>query len=478
MLPNIKLNYLYFLLNKISIVLTQLVIISYVSRIFGPEKIGIQSYTISISYVFIVLATFGIFTLGQREIARKRDDKEQLSQTFWNIYSASTIKIAFIAIIWLCFFVFTASRYQSYFCILTISVLATLFDITWLYIGLEEFKKILIRNVLIKCSILFSIFVLIKTEEDLHSYLLIISLSELIGNLSLWVNIKKIISGVSIKKIHPLSYIKNSINYYIPSISLSIYILVDKIMIGLITGSETYNGLYEQTANIILLIEVLLAILSNVLSPRLSYLFEKGETKKIIEKINTALDYFLLLVFPLIFGIALIADDFVPFFLGEKFNDVICLVYLMCPIPLFVCLSNMRCLLYVTPSGKLYITNRIMVFGVLINIVGNYLIIPAYGVKGAIVASLISEIIIACLYVFVSKNYVNIRNVLFMSYKKIIACLVMSLFVLLYKQIFDYGAINILLEVGIGAFCYFSTLFLLKDGNFFTTISRFIKKSY
>lgn len=475
MISSIKLNYVYSLLNKALIAFSHFIYIPYIARVLGPEKIGIQSYTYSVVFVFVVLATFGIFTLGQREIARCRDDRKEYSKVFWNIYLSSVTIIASFLIIWF-LFITLVDGYKIFYIILTISLLATFFDITWFYIGFEQFKKILIRNAVIKLITLSFIFTFIKSENDLYLYVLIISVSELVGNLSLWYKFKGSIDRLNLSEITPKKYIKLSLNYYIPSICLSIYIIVDKVMIGLMTDSKINSGLYEQTANVILLVETLVATLSSVLYPRLSYLFSIGDFLKIKEKIKASLDYFSLMIFPSVIGISLVGDDFVLIFLGEKFIDVVNLIYLMCPIVFLVCLSNLICLIYTTPSGKISLTNKIVPLGIFINIVGNYFLIPKLGINGAIISSILAEFIVASLYLWVSKDYIKLAEIIRLSFKRIFAVTVMFLAIFLFKELFEEGAFRLIISIVLGALTYLLTLLMLKDKLCFYGLSMVINR--
>ena len=137
---SIKLNYLYLLLNKFLIILSHCITIPYISRVLGPENVGVKSYTMSYSYLFIVLATFGLFTLAQREIARTRDNILVYSSVFWSVLLSSFALITFFLILWFCF-VLLVDKYQLCFLILSLSIFASLFDITWFYIGFEFFFK-------------------------------------------------------------------------------------------------------------------------------------------------------------------------------------------------------------------------------------------------------------------------------------------------------------------------------------------------
>lgn len=460
---SIKLNYLYLLLNKFLIILSHCITIPYVSRVLGPENVGVKSYTMSYSYLFIVLATFGLFTLAQREIARTRDNILVYSSVFWSVLLSSFALITLFLILWFCF-VLLVDKYQLCFLILSLSIFASLFDITWFYIGFEFFSKILLRNAIIKFSVLLSIFVFVTSENDLIMYLLILCISDLCGNISLWFNFKKISKIENIKNIqvYPSFYIKESFKYYIPSISLSLSLVIDKIMIGLITNSEFDNGIFEQTANIIIVVVAIVSTINSVMAPRMSYLFSKGLLDEIIQKIHKSLDFILLLVYPAIVGLIVVSDNIVLLFLGDKFYEATVMICLISPILLFISISNVVCLQYVTPSGKISLTNCIVCFGIVCNILLNLVLIPFFTVKGAIASSLISEFLVSFLYIFVSRKVICWSLLFKFSYKRLVACIVMAIGILLFKYLYS-NIYFVFFQCLLGFFLYFSVLTLLRD---------------
>lgn len=474
MTESIKKNYLYVIIYNILVIAVPFITIPYISRVIGPKLLGVQSYTTSIAYLFVVISTFGIFTLGQRVIAQNRDNKNEYSKVFWNIYSTSLLFITLSIIIW-CIHIAFVDKNQLYYIILSINVISPILDITWFYIGFELFKKILIRNVLIKTIIVIPIFILVKNESDIYLYILILSISELLGNLSLWLNFRKRINRVNFNDLSITSYACSSFKYYIPSISLSIYILVDKIMIGYILGSDEDNGYYEQASKIILMIELLLLSLNNVMGPRMSYLFKKGADDEIKDKIKKSFDFLLLLSCPVVVGIWVISDNFVLLFLGEHFGPVSEMLCLMSPIPMLMCVSNILCLQYITPSGKVDIGNKIVVFGTVCNIIGNLILIHYIGVNGAIISSVVSELIISLLYVIVSKEYCSWKILYNLSIKRIISTIIMVLILLFVNRYIELGGLyTLLIQIFIGALTYFFVLCFLKDSLLLNIIKAII----
>ena len=147
-------------------ILLPLVTTPYLSRVLGSENIGIYGYTISIVTYFILFGTLGVSVYGQREIAYVQDNKKSRSKLFWEIIITRCITLAISSFIFILVYSFRGN-YVVYYRILLIQLVANLFDIAWLFYGLEEFDKAVVRNLVIKLIGLILIFVTVKTQNDL-----------------------------------------------------------------------------------------------------------------------------------------------------------------------------------------------------------------------------------------------------------------------------------------------------------------------
>ena len=65
-------NYFYNVGYQVLVLILPLITTPYVSRVLGPEGVGINAYTNSIAQYFILLASLGISLYGNREIAYVR----------------------------------------------------------------------------------------------------------------------------------------------------------------------------------------------------------------------------------------------------------------------------------------------------------------------------------------------------------------------------------------------------------------------
>ena len=130
--------------------------------------------------------------------------------------------------------------------ILIVQLIANLFDISWLFQGIEEFDKTVVRNLIVKLLSLVLIFVIIKTPEDLWKYFAIYVGAELIGNITLWFYLPKYLDKVNVTEFELKKHVKPAIALFLPQIAIQIYTVLDKTMIGVIVSNKAEVGYYEQ----------------------------------------------------------------------------------------------------------------------------------------------------------------------------------------------------------------------------------------
>ena len=181
MKKSITKNYLYNLIYQILVLILPLITTPYLSRVLGAEGVGIYSYTISIVTYFILFGSLGMAMYAQREIAYVQDDKYKRSKIFWETFILKGISLSISMIVFYFSFAFKG-EYSVYYKILMLEIIANILDVSAFFQGMEEFKKIIKRNLIVKAISILSIFLFIKTSADLNKYLLIYALSVFIGS--------------------------------------------------------------------------------------------------------------------------------------------------------------------------------------------------------------------------------------------------------------------------------------------------------
>lgn len=460
--PSIKRNYLYNTLYEILVLVVPLITAPYVSRVLGADKIGIQSYTNSIVTYFALFAALGTNSYGTREIAMHRDNKEESSKLFWEIELVSvctTIVATIIWVIWIC----VTDKYNIYYLVLTMTLVAVGFDISWYFKGFELFKYIVLRNSVVKIAGVVLLFVFIHEPNDLLLYMAIIAASGLLGNISMWTYLPGRIELVPFSNLQPFRHLKHTLAYFIPAIATSIYTVLDKTMIGAITSSEVQNGYYEQTGKIIKMTEKILFSLNTVMGARMSFLFATQRISEIKEKIGKSFNFLLAVAIPLTLGLIGISANFVPWFFGKGYEPVIELMRLMAPLPMIICISNVLGSQYLTPSGQRVRSSKGIIAGAIVNFLLNAILIPKFGAKGAVIGSIVAECTISAVYVYMSKGFISWKQIWDYSWKRFIAGLIMLLLIYHLGRGMSGNALITLLQILVGALVYSIMLILLRD---------------
>lgn len=183
--PSVRKNYIYNLIYQVMTLITPFITTPYISRVLGADGTGVQSYTNSVVQYFAILAALGTASYGQREIARHRDEIKMRSRLFWEIEVLCMATTAACLIIWL-FVIGFAREYRPYYVVLTMTLLAVAFDISWFFGGLEQYSLIVLRNTAVKLVGIAMLFLFIREKEDLLLYVALTAATGLLGNVSMW----------------------------------------------------------------------------------------------------------------------------------------------------------------------------------------------------------------------------------------------------------------------------------------------------
>lgn len=477
-MPSIKRNYIYRLLYEMLAIITPLVTAPYVSRILEADGVGIYSYSQSCISYFSMFAVLGTNIYGMREIARCRDSKETYSKKFWEIEMLTVITSTVCILIWSCIILFS-KNYRPYFLALLPTLFASMFDISWFYTGQERIGYTVFWNAICKIAGVFLIFFLIKNKEDLVTYILLNSTILMLGNLSMWVFLPKFLIRVDIKSLNIRTHFKETLIYFIPTIATSIYTVLDKTLIGLITNDVYQNGFYEQATKIINIAKtVSFVALNSVMGARLSYLFAEKRNEEAKANIKLAMNVILFFTIGSMFGIIAIASDFVPLFFGNGYEPVVGLLYLMAPLIVIIGISNCIGTQYYTPIGKTRMASLYMLLGSGVNLILNLLFIPWMGSKGAVIGSIGAETVITVLFEHFNEGYITWKYILSSSYKKIIAGLLMLLIIhIMSKNIAVSGIMQVSLQVLCGIIVYLVVLLIERDSAVLEFITEMQKKT-
>lgn len=459
---SIKKNYLYNLAYQILILILPIITTPYISRVLGAEQVGVYSFTISIVTYFTLFGTLGVSLYGQREIAYAREDKDRRKKAFLEIVLFRFITMA-ISIAVFCFTYASNNEYQKYFQILILYLLAYAFDISWFFQGMEEFKKTVTRNFIVRLGSVCCIFLFVNTQQDLWKYLLIYSLADLLGNISLWFYLPKYFKGIEVKDLNIKRHMVPIILLFIPQIAIKLYSVVDKTMIGYMITNKSALGNYEEAYKVVNVLFTVVSSLGVVMVPRIASIFASGDKKTLNEYIIKSFRFMFFLAFPMLMGVVTVSKEFIPIFLGQGYEQAATIVNILAPMILACGITNVIGTQYLLPTKKQNQYTISILAGLIVNIMLNLMLIPTYGAFGAAIATTISEFVVVAVQSYYIRKEISIRKAFTSGSKYLIAAMVMLVACLGIGIIYTTGIISVIAKVAVGMIVYLIMLIILKD---------------
>lgn len=452
-------NYLYNVSYQIFVLIIPLITVPYVSRVLGSEGVGINAYTNSIISYFVLFGSIGINLYGNRTIAYVRDSYEKLSQTFWEIAFLRFVVIFISYIVFLISLSFIR-QYQIFYFYQSFLILAAGVDISWFFMGIEDFKKTIARNMLVKLTSLVAIFILVKDQSDIGIYILILSISTLLGNLTLWPYLKKIVTKPNWKSLNLKSHIVPSLALFIPQIATQIYLVLNKTMLGYMTNVQN-AGFYENSDKLVKIVLAVVTASGTVMLPRMANTFSSGNLKLVNEYVRRSFDFVNAIGFPTTFGLAAIAPSFSVWFFGKDFAITGTLIPILSIVIILIGWSNVLGTQYLLPTNQTKYFTISVTTGAVVNLVLNLALINIYGIYGAIWATVISEFVVTMVQIILIRNQFSIYKLFQGTWKYLCASVVMFIFVRLANMKMPGTFGSFVIQIFIGLFIYVILIIVL-----------------
>lgn len=475
-MPNsIRKNYLFNTAYQIISICTPLITAPYLSRTLGADAIGIQSYTYSIVSYFILVAILGSNSFGQKQIASVRDNKQQISESFWNIVFFRLFTV-FVSLICFTFFLLLRPNYFYVYLVMSINILNVVFDISWFYQGIEDFPRIVYRNLIIRIAQILSVFVFIKTPDDLLLYVFLLAIFNVVANIWTWISISHYVTKP--RNIKIFFYAKSMLLLFLPTIATQVYYMLDKTMIGLITNSTYQNGCYEQSEKITRMALTVVTSASAVILPRVANLYNNGRKEDAKYYVYKAYRFVWFLAIPIMLGIIGVSKVFVPVFFGAGYDLSVILLPIFSGLVLVVSLAYVSGYSFLIPIEKQNVYTITVCVSAVLNFIMNFFLIPLLGAIGAAISSVLAETVGALLQIVycVNKKLLDGKSIFKGIGVYFLAGIVMLTSLLIVSNIVSANIIGLLLMIALGMAIYSVMLLILKDSFFISNIKRMLSK--
>lgn len=478
---SLLLNYIYNLLSSLTNILFPLITAPYMARVLREEGNGQIAFVTSVAMYFVSFTTFGFTLYGQREVSKYKDNIDKRSKVFFELLILKSIfcMVSVIALFCLINSPYIIKEYKGLVAICSIQIISVVFDIRFFFQGIEDFRELAIRTMIMRILGIICLFIFVKDQDDVWKYLLYTSLTMLLANIIMWPKVIGLIkfTGIEISAIKKC--VRPAFFLYLPVLAETIFSALDSTMIGyLAVNSEYENGCYGSAIKIINVISIVMMADGLVFASRNARDYARGNYDSLKEHLGIAFRYVWVLGFPIIAGLLVLSDQISLCIFGEGYEKVPLLLRLFTVRVLTHGIMNVIVNQYLLPTGREKICTAFNAGGITANFILNLALIHRYGCIGAATASIVSESLLTCAFIayFVFENKFWNNVIIKQSYKYVIASVVMSIPVIILKQVWGAQWYLVGIIILIGAVIYGLSLLVMKDEMIMVYGNRILSK--
>ena len=476
-MASIKKNFVYQVIWQVLSMILPLVTSPLLARTIGAEGIGTYSYVNAIVGYFVLVANLGVYKYGIRELGAVNKDTEKFSKKFREIWALHGIISLFVGGLYL-LYTLIFSEYKLYFSIMSLFYIGQILNISWLYAGVEDFKKVTIRDTVAKLASFVFIVTFVRDKNDLTKYIVIMASSIFWGSIIYWVSFRKYVKKVSIEWKNIVSHIKGFLILFVPVLLESVYGVADKIMLGAI-DTKSAVGFYENAEKALIANRIIHA-LSIVMTPRLSYLIANDSHNQIHQLMKKSIDVSMVLSVAFAFGTAAVAREFSVVFWGEDFSVCTNLIIVMAMAMPAMAIARVIREEYLISAkeDKKYILSAGV--GAAVDIVLNIFLIPYCGAMGAAISTLAAEYMVLLTQCIVVRKQLPLSKYMKGNYIYVLFGILMFILVRFIGNVMGISLLSLLLEITAGAILYSIMCFIyweITDQRYyFEVLKKLFKK--
>lgn len=404
---NVFKNFSYTLCYQVLALILPIITVPYITRVLDQRLVGLNSVIQANCSYFELIGMLGISLLGPREIAKCLGDKDKLSNVFFSIYKIQFVMHSIVLIAYSAYAGIIIKQGLALFYL--IYLFAYMFDISWLFIGLEDFKSVTVRNVFIRLVGFFLLITCVKKNSDIYIYVLTLYIPQIIMNVYMWyIALKKCVYYKRIKVINKF-YIKEAISLLIPQIASSVYTMLDKTVLGLFC-TYVSTAIYTQGQTLLQLFYAVVPSFCKVMSPRISNCIKKNCQEEIYRYMRMSCHVISFISLLLFWGLLACAKLFVGWYLPQDYSQVADVLLICSPIILMVSGANYISIEYLIPLGKQHKYTISIVIAAILNLILNFALAPKFGIYGVCIGSVIAETIGFIIQLFYAKQYIDLKR--------------------------------------------------------------------
>lgn len=449
----------------------------YVSRVLGVYNIGICNFVDSIINYFILFSMMGIGAIGIREIANVKDNDGDLNRTFSSLFIINSISTSIVLIV-LCISIFFVPKLFEHKELMMFGVLKLVFNylnIEWLYKGLENFKYITIRSLLVKCLYVLCVFIFVRERNDYAIYYALICGTYVVNGL-INISYSKRFVRFTREALFFRPYIKPFLTLGLYTFLTSMYTSFNVAYLGFVSG-EVEVGYYTTATKLYSILLAIFTAFTGVMLPRMSSLLSEGKFDEFKQNLNKSVDILFAFAFPLILFSTVFTPQIIDIISGKGYEGAIIPMRIVMPLMLIIGYEQILIIQILMPLKEDKIILRNSILGACIGLFMNILLVGVCHLNtiGSAIVWITSELVVLIsAQIFLSRYY----NICF-PFVRLLVCFISHVPLLLGLLLISYMNCNVILLLFIAilvtiTYCFVLQIFILKNVTLVKLYNKYI----
>jgi PST family polysaccharide transporter len=395
-------NYLALLFIQGANFILPLIILPYLVRVLGSEKFGLVMIAQSVALFLTIIVDFGFNISATKEVAYLKNDKEKLSQFYWNIVFVKLILIiiTFIILLGMTFFINKFKLDPLVYLFSFGLVLGQAIFPTWFFQGIEKMQVITFVTVGAKLFFTLSLFFVVFSPDDYLYVPIFNGLGFVISGLFGFIFSLQYVKFISPKLLQIKDIIKNSSSLFFSNLAVSFYTSSNVIILGFFAG-DSIAGIYSSMEKLILAIKSIYTPVYQAIFPNLSTKPNK-KVRIFIDKIRIPIGILGAVISTIIFFESKTILNF-------AFNDALITSYsivfqFLGLISLFSSLNMLYVTLYFPSINKYKIRMKILISGGFFNLIVALVFVQFFTIYGVAFSAITTELFILILAIIYYKK--------------------------------------------------------------------------
>lgn len=389
-------NFMYNSILTVSGYIFPIITYPYVSRVLGVDGIGICNFVDGIINYFILFSALGINLVGIREVAKHREDRRKLSECFMNIFSFNVLTTILMELILLSAIVFVDALrpYRNFLLIGAMKLAANLFLAEWFYRGMENFRFITVRAIIVKLMYVVGVFLFVKGKDDCQTYYLLTVLMLMANAFINWHVLRRFVS-LSFRRTRIMTYAKPIVLMGCYSLLTSMYTSFNVVYLGFVAG-DTEVGYYATATKMYTLVIALFSAFTSVMLPHMSAIADKGDTSVFIRSMRRSCTILFRYAIPGTAFLVMFSPEIVRIISGPEYDPAVLPMRVIMPLILIIGYEQILIIQTLMPMrrDKEVMTNSII--GSIVGLTFNLALVPHWGCLGSAIVWVAAETGVAC----------------------------------------------------------------------------------